>query len=186
MFYVGDACSFGHDGLRYANGFACVQCARSRATAAYAPIGRKPPRTQQETTAQKTTWARLNRDQVNAGKRVRHAMRMRSDQMYATTRRVRNRTAAAFRLGGYSKRPLTKIVLGCDWETLKAHIEERFAPGMSWDNRREWHIDHIRPLASAMTEDDLVALCHYTNLQPLWALDNLSKGSKHHWKGRSK
>jgi hypothetical protein len=49
---------------------------------------------------------------------------------------------------------------------------------MSWENHGEWHIDHIVPLSSAITEEELRKLSHYTNLQPLWATDNLSKGSK--------
>ena len=49
---------------------------------------------------------------------------------------------------------------------------------MNWDNHGEWHYDHIIPLASADNYDDLVRLNHYTNLQPLWAEDNLKKGSK--------
>ena len=49
---------------------------------------------------------------------------------------------------------------------------------MSWDNYGEWHIDHIIPLASATTEEGVLKLYHYSNLQPLWAKDNLSKGSK--------
>jgi hypothetical protein len=49
---------------------------------------------------------------------------------------------------------------------------------MSWDNYGEWHIDHIIPLASADTEEEVLKLYHYTNLQPLWAIDNIRKGSK--------
>jgi hypothetical protein len=51
---------------------------------------------------------------------------------------------------------------------------------MSWENHGMygWHIDHIIPLASAKDEDEIYKLCHYTNLQPLWWFDNLSKGSK--------
>jgi hypothetical protein len=49
---------------------------------------------------------------------------------------------------------------------------------MTWSNMGEWHIDHIKPLATAKTEKDVYELNHYTNLQPLWAKDNLSKGAK--------
>jgi hypothetical protein len=63
-------------------------------------------------------------------------------------------------------------------ETTKAHIEAQFHPGMSWGNYGQWHVDHIIPLASAKTAEELVALCHHTNLQPLWAEDNLRKGAK--------
>ncbi len=49
---------------------------------------------------------------------------------------------------------------------------------MTWDNRDKWHIDHIVPLASAKTESEMAALCHYTNLQPLWASENRRKGAR--------
>jgi hypothetical protein len=49
---------------------------------------------------------------------------------------------------------------------------------MTWENRGEWHVDHIIPFASAKTEEDIVRLAHYTNLQPLWAKENLEKGDK--------
>ena len=69
-------------------------------------------------------------------------------------------------------------MLGCSWEELKTHIENQFTEGMSWDRLSEIHIDHIIPLASATTEEDLIKLAHYTNLQPLWAKDNISKGCR--------
>jgi hypothetical protein len=49
---------------------------------------------------------------------------------------------------------------------------------MSWNNQGSWHIDHIVPLSSAQTEEEIYKLCHFTNLQPLWAEDNLRKGDK--------
>jgi hypothetical protein len=118
--------------------------------------------------------------------RARHAERLKarrgdrylSDALYALTCRLRGRTVAAFRLAGYRKTSRTAEMLGCDWETAKAHIESRFTEGMTWENRSLWHIDHIIPLASAKTEEELVALCHHTNLQPLWATDNLRKSNK--------
>ena len=69
-------------------------------------------------------------------------------------------------------------VVGCTPEELKNHIESKFLVGMSWENQGDWHIDHIIPLSSAINEDEIIKLCHYTNLQPLWALDNMKKGSK--------
>jgi hypothetical protein len=53
-----------------------------------------------------------------------------------------------------------------------------FMAGMNWSNHGKWHIDHITPLSSAKTADELYTLCHYTNLQPLWAIDNLRKHDK--------
>ena len=69
-------------------------------------------------------------------------------------------------------------ILGCSYSELAAHLEQQFRSGMTWDNRGEWHIDHIVPLASAQTEEEVLSLCHYTNLQPLWAAENLSKGAR--------
>jgi hypothetical protein len=81
-----------------------------------------------------------------------------------------------------SPRNIKKTALvGCNRLELKAHIEKQFKPGMSWDNYGEWHVDHIKPcvLFDITKKEDLVAMNHYTNLQPLWAKDNLSKGAKY-------
>jgi hypothetical protein len=69
-------------------------------------------------------------------------------------------------------------IIGCTPEFLKEHLEQQFVDGMTWENRSEWHIDHIIPLSSANNEEEIYKLCHYTNLQPLWAEDNLKKGNK--------
>jgi hypothetical protein len=69
-------------------------------------------------------------------------------------------------------------IIGCTPQELKEHLEKQFVEGMSWENRKEWHIDHIVPLSSAKTEEELYKLCHFTNLQPLWAEDNLKKSNK--------
>lgn len=88
---------------------------------------------------------------------------------------LRSRTYSAFKYKGYSKNSKTKEILGIEWEVCKNYIERQFTKGMNWDNQGQWHIDHIIPLASAKTPKELKKLCHYTNLQPLWAADNLSK-----------
>jgi hypothetical protein len=107
--------------------------------------------------------------------------RMEEDPLYALSSRLRGAIRKAISGGGYRKRSRTKDILGCSWEELKTHIENQFTEGMSWENRSEWHIDHIIPLASATTEEELIKLNHHTNLQPLWAKDNLSKGAKILW-----
>lgn len=92
--------------------------------------------------------------------------------------RSRCRITAFLNKNGYSKPSKTQEILGCDWSYLKTHLESKFTDGMSWENRSMWHVDHIIPLASAKSIEEVVRLCHYTNLQPLWAEDNLKKGSK--------
>lgn len=72
--------------------------------------------------------------------------------------------------------------IGCSIKKLKFYIESKWQSGMSWDNYGfyGWHIDHIKPFAcfNLTNEQELYKVCHYTNLQPLWAKDNLKKGSK--------
>lgn len=72
--------------------------------------------------------------------------------------------------------------LGCSMDEFIKYIESKFLDGMSWSNygHKTWHIDHVVPLSSfdLADPDQLKKACHYTNLQPMWAADNLSKGSK--------
>jgi len=83
---------------------------------------------------------------------------------------------------GCNKRNKAKDLLGCSIQELKLHIEAQFKYGMAWDNHGiyTWHIDHIKPIASFDLSDpkQLKECFHYKNLQPLWAKDNLKKGSK--------
>lgn len=72
----------------------------------------------------------------------------------------------------------TLDLVGCSTDFLREHLEKQFTDGMSWDNYGSWHIDHIIPLSSANNSEEMNKLCHYSNLQPLWAYDNLRKGNK--------
>ena len=87
------------------------------------------------------------------------------------------------RLNGIAKSVGTLELIGCSIESLKQHLASQFQAGMSWENYsyRGWHIDHKRPCASFdLTDPAQQKACfHYTNLQPLWAKDNLSKGAKY-------
>jgi hypothetical protein len=69
--------------------------------------------------------------------------------------------------------------VGIEPKELKIWIENQFVDGMSWDNYgKAWHIDHKIPISLAKTLEEFKILAHYKNLQPLWALENVKKGSK--------
>lgn len=98
--------------------------------------------------------------------------------IYKIKTNLRKRIGSFFKGKGKSKS--TEKLLGCSYKNLIIYLENKFTEGMSWENYGlyGWHIDHITPLSSAKNENDLEKLCHYSNLQPLWAKDNLSKGDK--------
>lgn len=102
------------------------------------------------------------------------------DPLFKLKYSIRNHLRQAVRLTGNKKTKATFRILGCYIPELKAHLESLWLPGMSWDNYgyNGWHIDHKVPLASANTISELESLCHYTNLQPLWKMDNLKKSNK--------
>lgn len=93
-------------------------------------------------------------------------------------RRIRHAFVNILKL---DKKCHTFEILGIEPQELKIYIENKFQEGMNWDNygKGGWDIDHIVPLSSAKNEKELIKLCRYTNLQPLWHLENLSKGNKH-------
>lgn len=94
---------------------------------------------------------------------------------------LRSITTSALTRQNIKKSARSEELLGCSIEEARIHIEQLFEPGMSWENHGEWHIDHIRPCCTfdLANADEQRQCCHYTNLQPLWAADNLSKGSKY-------
>ena len=79
----------------------------------------------------------------------------------------------------------TELSVDMDMETFKKHIEKQFQEGMTWDNHGEvWHIDHIKPIkfrenGEEPSVEEVVRRLHYKNTQPLWALENISKGNRY-------
>lgn len=82
------------------------------------------------------------------------------------------------RIGG-KKSGTTFEVLGYSSDDLKLYLEKLFLPGMSWENRSEWHIDHIKPLSKFSPDDDIKIINGLDNLRPLWSQDNLIKSNKY-------
>ena len=110
-------------------------------------------------------------------RRAREKKRLLTDPVYKMERIYRGRLQKA--INGWCRSKKTEEILGCSWEYLKQYIESKFQDGMTWGNHgyTGWHVDHIIPLASANSLEELEKLCHYTNLQPLWAIDNMIKGA---------
>lgn len=115
-----------------------------------------------------------NRDKVNK----RHNNKYHSDINYKLKHNLKRRMNNAIK--GYFKNDSTIKLLGCDLETVKKHLASKFTQGMNWENYGKWHIDHIIPCASFdLSDPEQQRKCfHYTNLQPLWAKDNMNKRDK--------
>jgi hypothetical protein len=104
--------------------------------------------------------------------------RIKTDINFKLTRILRGRIYSA--LKGYTQSLRTIDLIGCTIKQLKKHLRKQFKPGMTWKNHGKWHVDHIKPCASFdLSKPEEQSQCfHYTNLQPLWALENISKGDR--------
>lgn len=137
------------------------------------------------------SWYYSNKDEQNKKSRdynVKNRDRLRAydkqkqidEPSYKISKVLRSRLGVAIK--GNQKSGSAVSDLGCTIDQLKQHLESQFLPGMTWDNwgKEGWHIDHIRPLASFDLTDreQFLQACNFTNLQPLWAKDNLTKGAK--------
>jgi len=120
-------------------------------------------------------WRQNNKEKRNFAEKERR----KKDPMVRLTQYLRSRTGFYFKKIGVDKNDKTFKIIGCSLVFLKEFIEKKFTEGMSWELMgKHIHVDHIIPLSYAKTEDELYKLCHYTNLQPLWAEDNLKKSNK--------
>lgn len=108
----------------------------------------------------------------------KHKKRMQNDELYKFKHKMRNFIYSSFRRNNFRKNKASETILGCTLIEFKDYIKSKFTEGMSFDNYGKWQIDHIIPLSTAKTVEDVIKLCHYTNLQPLWAEDNRRKSNK--------
>lgn len=103
----------------------------------------------------------------------------RTDPAFAMLQRLRHRLQLCLKVKFIRKTHRTIELLGCDIHHFKSWIESQFTEGMSWENRRDWHLDHIYPCSKfdMHNEQHRTACFHYTNIQPLWKKDNFSKSN---------
>jgi hypothetical protein len=106
------------------------------------------------------------------------AKRLKTDILFKLKERLQKRLSAVVRNNLKSYKTIE--MLGCTIQHFKIHLETRFTEGMTWDNYGKWHIDHIKPCASFNFNDpkQQKECFHYSNLQPLWAIDNIRKSDK--------
>lgn len=122
-------------------------------------------------------WAKNNPQKIR-DKRARYLKGKADCALFKLAKRIRGTTRSAFIRKKLRKNNLTIEMVGCTWDFLKAHIEKQFTKGMGWHNMKDWHIDHLVPLSSAMDEAELIRLAHFSNLRPMWAAENMAKGDK--------
>lgn len=102
-----------------------------------------------------------------------------NDVLFRIITNVRGRTSHFIKKKNNSFN--TSKLIGIDYISFREYFEKLFVEGMSWENYGEWEVDHIVPLSSAKTKDEIYELAKYTNLQPLWRKDNKIKSNKLNW-----
>ena len=124
---------------------------------------------------QKEEWRKRNKEKIKLQKRKWNKLQKENNILYNLSQLISASYRKAFKRSGFSKKSKTIEILGCPFEEFKLHLESKFESWMNWKNRGlyngdfdyGWDIDHIIPLSSANTEEDVIKLNHYTNLQPL-------------------
>jgi hypothetical protein len=122
----------------------------------------------------------LNKEHVRTYKNQYDKDKAASDVLYRLKRTLRSRLRGA--LNSNQKTGSAIKDLGCSVEELKKYLENLFQDGMMWENygnkKGAWNIDHIYPLSMAKNEEEMCRLCHFSNLQPMWHVENVRKGNR--------
>jgi 5-methylcytosine-specific restriction endonuclease McrA len=123
-------------------------------------------------------WRDNNKERSNLLINVRNKIRKKEDVLFKLKTKLK--TDIYISLKRKKKSKTLEQIIGLSLTEYKKHIENQFEDWMSWDNwgLHTWHIDHIIPLSSAKTEEEVYLLWNYTNLRPLSANENLKKGNK--------
>lgn len=124
-----------------------------------------------------------NKQKVNERQNEYRKRRKQKDYIYKLKDQIRKMINNSFRRNGHTKIEKTEKIIGCKLDYFINYLLETFKNnyGYEWDNKEKVDIDHIIPLSKSKTEEDIIKLCHYTNLQLLKHNDNLKKGNKLNW-----
>ena len=124
-----------------------------------------------------------NKELIKEKKIKRQFNRRKEDFIYKLRCNVSTLIRISFKNKSFKKKNKSQEILGCSYEEFNLHLESMFEPWMNWGNHgnpkdgvlepnKTWDIDHIIPLSSAKTEDDIIKFNHYTNLRPLCSYNN--------------
>lgn len=121
-------------------------------------------------------------EQYLESSRKRENKKYNNDLNFRLKKVVRSRLNSFIRTKNWIKTTKFEQYIGCSLKELKQHLEKQFTVGMTWETyghgENKWTVDHIIPLSSAKTEEEMYKLCHFSNLQPMWYLDNIKKSNK--------
>lgn len=119
-----------------------------------------------------------HREEIAKTSREYQSLKLKTDINFKLIKNLRGRVYSAVK--GLDKSASTITLVGCSIDELKNYLSSKFTEGMSFENYGKWHIDHIKPCASfdLSIKSEQKICFHYTNLQPLWAKDNLIKNNK--------
>lgn len=202
-FFTGVPCKFGHIAERYVSGGRCVECMRIKNSqyrdrnselikacrydryrknaseiCEYNAIWRR--NNPEKCSEIKRRWMSKNISAVRGNDAKYRRDRYATNNEFRCIQSLRARFLTALRAEKITKRGSFSKSLGYSMAELVKHIERQFMEGMSWDNHGEWHIDHITPISVLVRDgitDPAIVNC-LSNLRPLWAKENISKGSK--------
>ena len=110
--------------------------------------------------------------------RDRNRKRRKNDPIFRLKSSISNTIRRGFKTAGLSKNKKSQEILECSFEDFVAHIENQFKEGMTLENHGKWQLDHIVPISLAETIEDVIALNHHSNFQPLWKEDNCEKSDE--------
>jgi hypothetical protein len=127
----------------------------------------------------KKKYQQENADRIKGYRKKYEKNRRNSDPLFRMILNLRRRVSSYCRAIKVKKSTRTKEMLGLNLAGFKSYMESKFQDGMTWENYGQWHVDHIKPLSLATTEQEIIELNHYTNLQPLWASENLKKSNRY-------
>jgi hypothetical protein len=124
---------------------------------------------------QKEEWRKINKEKIKIQKRKWNKLQKEINVLYNLPQLISSSFRKSFKRSGFSKKSKSIEILGCSFEEFKLYLESKFEPWMTWENKGlyngelnyGWDIDHIIPISSATTEEEIIKLNHYTNLQPL-------------------